>query len=58
MILAVGYRVRSLRGTQFHQWATARLSELLVKGFTLDDERIKAGQTLGQDYFDGIANRV
>jgi hypothetical protein len=42
MILAVGYRVRSHRGTQFRQWATSRLSELLVKGFTLDDERIKA----------------
>ena len=46
-ILAVGYRVRSSRGTQFRQWATARLSELLVKGFTLDDERIKAGRNLG-----------
>jgi hypothetical protein len=50
-ILAVGYRVRSPRGTAFRQWATARLSELLVKGFTLDDERIKAGRTLGADYF-------
>ena len=45
--LAVGYRVRSPRGTAFRQWATARLSELLVKGFTLDDERIKAGRTIG-----------
>jgi hypothetical protein len=41
MILAVGYRVRSTRGTQFRQWATARLAEYLVKGFTLDDERLK-----------------
>jgi hypothetical protein len=40
-ILAVGYRVRSPRGTQFRQWATARLSEYLVKGFTMDDERLK-----------------
>ena len=40
-ILAVGYRVRSQRGTQFRQWATARLSEYLVKGFTMDDERLK-----------------
>jgi hypothetical protein len=40
-ILAVGYRVRSQRGTQFRQWATARLSEYLVKGFVLDDERLK-----------------
>ena len=41
MILAVGYRVRSHRGTQFRQWATARLSEFLVKGFAMDDERLK-----------------
>lgn len=58
MILAVGYRVRSQRGTQFRQWATARLGELLVKGFTLDDERIKAGRTLGQDYFDELLSRI
>jgi len=49
VILAVGYRVRSPRGTLFRQWATARLTELLVKGFTLDDERIKAGRTIGGD---------
>jgi hypothetical protein len=41
MILAVGYRVRSPRGVQFRQWATERLREYLVKGFTLDDERLK-----------------
>jgi len=58
MILAVGYRVRSQRGTQFRQWATTRLSELLIKGFTLDDERIKAGRTLGQDYFDELLARI
>ena len=58
MILAVGYRVRSLRGTQFRQWATARLGELLVKGFTLDDERIKAGRTIGKDYFDELLDRI
>ena len=40
-ILAVGYRVRTHRGTQFRQWATARLSEYLVKGFSLDDERLE-----------------
>jgi len=57
-ILAVGYRVRSSRGTQFRQWATARLSELLVKGFTLDDERIKAGRTIGGDYFDELLERI
>lgn len=58
MILAVGYRVRSRRGTQFRQWATARLNELLVKGFTLDDERIKAGRTIGTDYFDELLARI
>lgn len=57
-ILAVGYRVRSARGTLFRQWATARLSELLVKGFTLDDERIKAGRTIGADYFDELLARI
>ena len=57
-ILAVGYRVRSGRGTAFRQWATVRLSELLVKGFTMDDERLKAGQTLGDDYFDELLERI
>jgi len=57
-ILAVGYRVRSHRGTAFRQWATTRLGELLVKGFTLDDERLKAGRTLGADYFDELLERI
>ena len=43
---------------RFRQWATARLSELLVKGFTLDDERIKAGRTLGDDYFEELLARI
>jgi hypothetical protein len=58
VILAVGYRVRSPRGTLFRQWATTRLRELLVKGFTLDDERIKAGRTIGADYFDELLARI
>ena len=58
VILAVGYRVHSPRGTLFRQWATARLRELLVKGFVLDDERIKAGRTIGQDYFDELLARI
>ena len=58
MILAVGYRVRSPQGTLFRQWATSRLRELLVKGFTLDDERIKAGRTIGADYFDELLARI
>jgi hypothetical protein len=57
-ILAVGYRVRSARGTAFRQWATARLSELLVKGFVLDDERLKEGRTLGEHYFDELLERI
>ncbi|MES2390396.1 MAG: virulence RhuM family protein [Acidobacteriota bacterium] len=58
IILAIGYRVRSSQGTRFRQWATSRLSELLVKGFTLDDERIKAGRSIGQDYFDELLERI
>src|ERR1700677_1652319 len=52
VILAIGYRVRSHRGTQFRQWATARLSEYLVKGFTLDDARLKRDG--GGTYFDEL----
>jgi hypothetical protein len=56
-ILAVGYRVRSPRGTQFRQWATERLHEYLVKGFTLDDERLK-GRNLRADHFDELLARI
>lgn len=56
--LAVGYRVRSPRGTQFRRWATERLREYLVKGFVLDDERLKAGRSLGVDYFDELLERI
>lgn len=58
MILAVGYRVRSPRGTQFRQWATATLSEYLTKGFVLDDARLKEGRNLGADYFDELLARI
>ena len=58
MILAVGYRVRSHRGTQFRKWATERLNEYLVKGFTMDDERLKEVQNLGSDYFDELLRRI
>ena len=58
-ILAVGYRVRSPRGTQFRQWATARLTEYLVKGFVMDDERLKnpPGPNV-PDYFDELLERI
>jgi hypothetical protein len=55
MILAVGYRVRSPRGTQFRQWATTHLREYLVKGFVLDDARLK--EPGGWDYFDALLAR-
>ncbi len=58
-ILSVGYRVRSHRGTQFRQWATARLNEYLVKGFTMDDERLKNPPGKGNtDYFDELLERI
>lgn len=58
MILAVGYRVKSHRGVQFRRWATERLREYLVKGFTMDDERLKEGRILGADYFDELLERI
>ncbi len=59
MILAVGYRVRSIRGTQFRQWATARLEEYVVKGFTMDDARLKSPPGPGvPDYFDELLARI
>ena len=57
-IIAVGYRVRSHRGTQFRRWATERLNEYLVKGFTMDDERLKAVVNIGSDYFDEMLERI
>jgi hypothetical protein len=56
VIISVGYRVKSLRGTQFRMWATQRLREYIVKGFTLDDERLK--QSGGGAYFDELLERI
>lgn len=56
VIISVGYRVKSLRGTQFRIWATQRLREYLIKGFTLDDERLKRGG--GGNYFDELLARI
>jgi hypothetical protein len=56
MILAIGYRVRSSRGTQFRQWVTKNLREYLIKGFVLDDDRLKRGE--GEDYFDELLERI
>lgn len=56
LILAIGYRIRSPRGTQFRQWATRNLKEFLVKGFVMDDERLKSPG--GRDYFDELLARI
>jgi len=56
VIISVGYRVKSHRGTQFRIWATQRLREYIVKGFTLDDERLK--QAGGGNYFDELLARI
>lgn len=58
MILAIGYRIRSHRGTQFRQWATELLKEYLIKGFAMDDERLKQGVNIGSDYFDELLERI
>lgn len=58
-IISVGYRVNSRRATAFRIWATGILKEYMIKGFAMDDERLKQGQTLfGKDYFRGLLERV
>lgn len=60
-IISVGYRVNSVRGTQFRIWATQRLKEYLIKGFTMDDERLKnppVGNSEAPDYFDEMLERI
>ena len=62
MIISVGYRVNSIRGTQFRIWATQRLKEYMIKGFAIDDERLKnppiPGTTPLPDYFDELLERI
>ena len=57
-IIAVGYRVNSQKATQFRIWATSTLKEFIIKGFVLDDERLKQGKKFGQDYFDELLERI
>ena len=57
-IIAVGYRVNSYKATQFRIWATEVLREFIIKGFVLDDERLKQGKQFGQDYFDDLLERI
>ncbi|MGP9768669.1 virulence RhuM family protein [Halomonas sp. AOP13-D3-9] len=61
MVIAVGYRVRSPRGTQFRKWATRTLAEYITKGFVMDDERLKSppvGHSTAPDYFDEMLERI
>ncbi|MEY4504514.1 MAG: hypothetical protein RL154_809 [Pseudomonadota bacterium] len=59
IIISVGYRVKSLQGTRFRQWATSHLREFIIKGFTMDDERLKdPRQIFGKDYFDEQLERI
>ena len=58
VVLAVGYRVNSVQATDFRKWATQTLNEFIIKGFVLDDERLKQGKHLGQDYFDELLERI
>lgn len=57
-IIAVGYRVNSYQATQFRIWATSVLKEFIIKGYTLDDERLKQGRHFGKDYFDDLLERI
>jgi hypothetical protein len=57
-IIAVGYRVNSYNATQFRIWATNTLKEFIIKGFVLDDERLKQGKKFGKDYFDELLERI
>lgn len=57
-VIAVGYRVNSVQATQFRIWATKTLKEFIIKGFILDDERLKQGKRLGKDYFDELVERI
>lgn len=57
-VIAVGYRVNSAQATQFRKWATQTLNEFIIKGFILDDERLKQGKHFAQDYFDELLERI
>ena len=58
VVIAVGYRVSSRQATQFRVWATQTLKEFIIKGFVLDDERLKQGKRFGKDYFDELLERI
>lgn len=57
-VISVSYRVNSAQATQFRIWATARIKEYIIKGFTMDDDRLKNGRYFGKDYFKELLERV
>ena len=57
-IISVGYRVNSIEATQFRMWATKTLREFIIKGFVMDDERLKNGTHFGKDYFDELLEKI
>jgi hypothetical protein len=57
-VIAIGYRVNSKQATAFRIWATNTLKEFIIKGFVLDDDRLKQGKTFGKDYFDELLHRI
>lgn len=57
-IIAVGYRINSMEATRFRIWATKTLREFIIKGFVLDDERLKQGKNFGKDYFEELLERI
>ena len=58
VIIAVGYRVNSVRATQFRIWATQTLKEFIIKGFVINDEMLKNGKSFGKDYFDELVEKI
>lgn len=58
MIISVGYRINSVRATQFRQWATRVLSEFAIKGYVLDKKRLENGAFLGEDYFERLIEEI
>lgn len=58
MIISIGYRVNSIIATRFRQWATQTLKEYMIKGFAMDDERLKGGGRFGKDYFKELLERI
>lgn len=57
-VIAVGYRVNSMQATKFRIWATNTLKEYIIKGFVLDDNRLKQGKSFGKDHFDELLARI